>query len=237
MNPYGAIIGGVIGFIGGTYGVSKGNRELTKAFNKQLKVVMLNYNYNQNALNQEERYALDDAKQELFNLSLKAIQNNSRVEAALAETGYEGRNAGKVTQSIRGQQERRKTAVKDAYYRQTDQIRSQKDSLYIQTDRQIQQARKALESQYTGGFQAAMKIADSTAKGAMIGGMMGSVGSSMMGSSGAPGVTTSGQGLGFMDALSANMDKYGSAMKAMNMFSSSLSSLSQNNQRRYNFFY
>lgn len=232
-----AIVGGIIGFAQGTYGVSKGNRELTKAFKKQMEVVMLNYNYNQNALNQEERYALDDAKQELFNISLNAIQNNSQVEAALAETGYEGRTAGKIKQSIAGQQERRKTATIDNYYRQTDQIRSQKDALYIQTDRQVQQARKSLESQYTHGIQAALKIADSTAKGAAMGAFAGGVAGSMMGSAGSAGVSSAGQGLGFMDAMAANMDKFGSMFQGINAMSSMLGSSGSGYQRKYNFMY
>lgn len=230
----GAIIGGAIGFANGVYGVSKGNRELTKAFNKQMKVVMQNYNYNQNALNQEERYALDDAKQQLFNLQLNAVQNNATVTAALAETGYEGRNARKITQAISGQVERQRTAEIDAYYRETDQLRQKKDNLYIQTDREIQQARKQLESQYTGGFQAAMQIADSTAKGAMMGAFAGGVGGSMMGTAGSAGVETAGQGLGFLDAVSANVDKFQGMFTAMN----ALGSLggSSSSKKSYSFF-
>lgn len=231
----GAIIGGAIGFAQGVFGVSKGNRELTKAFNQQMKVVMQNYNYNQNALNQEERYALDAAKQQLFNLQLNAVQNNATVEASLAETGYEGRNARKMTQAISGQVERQRTAEIDAYYRETDQLRQKKDNLYIQTDREVQQARKNLESQYTGGFQAAMQIADSTAKGAMMGAFAGGVGGSMMGTAGSAGVNASGQGLSFLNAVSANVDKFQGMFTAMNALGS-LGGSSSSSKRSYNFF-
>lgn len=230
-----AIIGGGIGFAQGIYGVSKGNRELTKAFNQQMKIVMQNYNYNQNALNQEERYALDDAKQQLFNLQLNAVQNNATVTAALAETGYEGRNAGKITQAISGQVERQRTAEIDAYYRETDQLRQKKDNLYIQTDREIQQARKNLESQYTGGFQAVMQIADSTAKGAMMGAFAGGVGGSMMGTAGSAGVNASGQGLSFLNAVSANVDKFQGLFTAMNALGY-LGGSSSSYKKSYNFF-
>lgn len=231
-----AIIGGVIGFSSGLYNVSKGNRELTKAFKKQMKVVMQNYNYNQNALNQEERYALDNAKQQLFQLELNAIQNNSTVEAALAETGTEGRTSSKIKQSISGQVERQKTAKIDNYYLQTDQIRSKKDALYIETDRAIQQARKNLESQYTYGIQAALQVADSTAKGAAMGAFAGGVASSMMGSAGSAGVTAGGTGLSFGEAFMANAQQYGSMFQAMNFLSSSANSISTNNRRGYSFF-
>lgn len=229
----GAIIGGAIGFANGVYGVSKGNRELTKAFNQQMKAVMQNYNYNQNALNQEERYALDNAKQQLFQLELNSVQNNATVEASLAETGYEGRNANKIRQSISGQVERQKTAKIDNYYLQTDQIRAKKDNLYIQTDREIQQARKQLESQYTGGLQAAMQIADSTAKGAMMGAFAGGVANSMMGTAGSAGVTAAGKGLSFGKAFMANSKEYGSMFQSMAFLSSSLDT---SNKKSYSFF-
>lgn len=232
----GAIIGGAIGLANGIFGVSRGNRELTKAFKKQMEIVMLNYNHNQLALTQEERYALDSAKQELFSLTLNGMQNNATVEAALAETGYEGRTAGKIKQAISGQVERQKTAKIDNYYMETNQIRAQKDNLYIQTERQIQQARKNLESQYTGGFQAALQIADSTAKGAAMGAFAGGVASSMMGTAGASGVTTAGQGLSFTGAVNANLTGWAGNMFNMVNMGSSMLGLS-NRRSQYNFTY
>lgn len=220
----GAVIGGIIGGLSSSLGVGSQNKALTKAFKQQMKIVMQNYNYNQNALDQEQRYALDNAKQQLFSLTLNGMQNNSTVEAALAETGYEGRTAGKVKQSIAGTAERQRTAKIDNYYLQTDQIRAQKDTLYIQTKNSIEQARKSLEAQYTGGLQALGQVVQGAATGAMMGAFAEGVGSSMLGSAGAPGVTSTGAGLSFTEAVNANlvdwagnMFKFGSfAMQASN---------------------
>lgn len=171
----GAVIGGVIGFGGGTYGVSKYNRELTRAYKKQMKYVVQNYNFNQQALTTEERYLLDNAKQQLFNISLNGIQNNATVEAALAETGTEGRTSGQIMRSIEGQQERRQTAVMENYYQTKAQIGEQKSALYIQTQRSIDQARENLKDQYKTGMAAVMEVLQSTAQGAAMGAFTGGV--------------------------------------------------------------
>ena len=176
----GAVIGGVIGFGGGTYGVSKYNRELTRAYKKQMKYVVQNYNFNQQALTTEERYLLDNAKQQLFNISLNGIQNNATVEAALAETGTEGRTSGQITRSIEGQQERRQTAVMENYYQTKAQIGEQKSALYIQTQRSIDQARENLKDQYKTGMAALMEVLQSTAQGAAMGAFTGGVGGAWM---------------------------------------------------------
>lgn len=175
----GAVIGGAIGFGTGISNVRKGNKALTKAFKEQTRAVMQNYNYNQMAMTREATALGDAAKQRLFQLSLNAIQNNSTVEAALAETGYEGRTAGKLMTSMAGQEERQKTAVRTAHYNDIAEIRSKKDALYIQTDRQIQQARDNLRHSYTTGLDALLSVGTSTAQGAILGSFAGSVGSAM----------------------------------------------------------
>ena len=179
----GAIIGGAIGLGTGISNVSSSNKALTKAFKEQTRAVMQNYNYNQMAMTREATALGDAAKQRLFQLSLNAIQNNSTVEAALAETGYEGRTAGKLMTSIAGQEERQKTAVKTAYYNDIAEIRSKKDALYIQTDRQVQQARDNLRNSYTTGLDALLSVGTSAAQGALLGNFAGSVGSAMSNSS------------------------------------------------------
>ena len=176
----GAVIGGVIGFGGGTYSISKYNRELTKAYKKQMKYVVQNYNFNQQALTTEERYLLDNAKQQLFNIALNGIQNNATVEAALAETGTEGRTSDQISRSISGQQERRQTAVMENYWQSKAQIGEQKSALYIQTQRSIDQARENLKSQYKTGMSALMEVLGSTAQGAAMGAFTGGVGGAWM---------------------------------------------------------
>lgn len=176
----GAVIGGAIGFGGGLYNTSKYNRELTRAYKKQMKYVVQNYNYNQQALTTEERYLLDNAKQQLFNISLNGIQNNATVEAALAETGTEGRTSDQIMRSIEGQQERRQTAVMENYYQAKAQIGEQKSALYIQTQRSIDQARENLKNQYKTGMAAVMGVLQSTSQGATIGAVTGGVGGAWM---------------------------------------------------------
>ena len=252
----GAVIGGVIGFGGGTYGVSKHNRELTRAYKKQMKYVVQNYNFNQQALTTEERYLLDNAKQQLFNISLNGIQNNATVEAALAETGTEGRTSGQITRSIEGQQERRQTAVMENYYQSKAQIGEQKSALYIQTQRSIDQARENLKSQYKTGMTALMEVFQSTAQGAAMGAFTGGVGGAWMSggstlasttaTTGTTAATTastaaagsSGSSMSLFGAMNMFYEKYGGMMQGFNMLTSSFSNLSNQfsqGRRTYNF--
>lgn len=253
----GAVIGGVIGFGGGTYGVSKYNRELTKAYKKQMKYVVQNYNFNQQALTTEERYLLDNAKQQLFNIALNGIQNNATVEAALAETGTEGRTSGQIMRSIEGQQERRQTAVMENYYQSKAEIGEQKSALYIQTQRSIDQARENLKSQYKTGMSALMEVLGSTAQGAAMGAFTGGVGGAWMsgGSTLASTATTtgttaattastaasaaggtvggtaggaSGGSMSLLGAMNMFYEQYWGMMQGFNMLNSSFSNL--NNQ-------
>lgn len=256
----GAVIGGVIGFGGGTYNISKYNRELTKAYKKQMKYVVQNYNFNQQALTTEERYLLDNAKQQLFNIALNGIQNNATVEAALAETGTEGRTSGQIMRSIEGQQERRQTAVMENYYQSKAEIGEQKSALYIQTQRSIDQARENLKSQYKTGMSALMEVLGSTAQGAAMGAFTGGVGGAWMSggstlasttattgttaassaaASGASSAASSGS-TSLLGAMNMFYEQYGGMMQGFNMLNSSFSNL--NNQfsqgrRTYNFIY
>lgn len=257
----GAVIGGVIGFGGGTYGVSKYNRELTKAYKKQMKYVVQNYNFNQQALTTEERYLLDNAKQQLFNIALNGIQNNATVEAALAETGTEGRTSGQIMRSIEGQQERRQTAVMENYYQSKAEIGEQKSALYIQTQRSIDQARENLKSQYKTGMSALMEVLGSTAQGAAMGAFTGGVGGAWMSGGSTLASNTATQGLNaanmassaataaagssggsmsFLGAMNMFYEQYGGMMQGFNMLNSSFSNLSNQfsqGRRTYNFIY
>lgn len=250
----GAVVGGAVGFGGGIYGVSKYNRELTKAYKKQMKYVVQNYNFNQQALTTEERYLLDNAKQQLFNISLNGIQNNATVEAALAETGTEGRTSNQIMRSIEGQQERRQTAVMENYWQSKAQIGEQKSALYIQTQRSIDQARENLKSQYKTGMSAFMEVLNSTSKGATIGAITGGVGGAWMSggstvastaattgttaattgattaATGATAATTASSAAGssssLLGAMNSFYSQYGGMLQGLNMLNSSFSSLS-----------
>lgn len=180
----GAVIGAVAGGGSSLWQKSKYNRSLTKAFKKQMYYAQMNYNWNQNQLTRQEQSAYDNAVSNLFTLSYNALQNNSAVEASLAETGYEGRTAGQIKRSISGAVLRQKTALKDAYETDVTNIRSQKDALYVQMKNSVEQARDQLKSQYKGGISYLMEFLDTTAKGAAIGAFTAGAGSALAGAAG-----------------------------------------------------
>ena len=106
----GAVIGGIIGGGSSINSISKQNKQKTKAFLKQMEYLQRNYNYNQAALDRQERSRYDSALVDLFTMSLNSYQNNSQLEAALAETGTEGRSSEKIMQTVRGQTARQVTS-------------------------------------------------------------------------------------------------------------------------------
>lgn len=165
----GAIIGGVIGGGSSLNSISKQNKQKTKAFLKQMHYLQMNYNYNQAALDRQERSKYDSALADLFTMSLNSYQNNSQIEAALAETGTEGRSSGKVMQTISGQTERRKTAYKEAYLNDVWNIRGQKEALYISTKTEVEQARDQLSASYIHGSQAFGQFVNGIFTGAALG--------------------------------------------------------------------
>lgn len=180
----GAVIGAVAGGGSSLWQKSKYNRSLTKAFKKQMYYAQMNYNWNQNQLTRQEQSAYDNAVSNLFQLSYNALQNNTTVEASLAETGYEGRTAGQIKRSISGAVLRQKTALKDAYETDVTNIRSQKDALYVQMKNSVEQARDQLKSQYKGGISYLMEFLDTSAKGAAIGAFTAGAGSALAGAAG-----------------------------------------------------
>ena len=175
----GAVIGAVVGGGSSLYGINKGNRSQIKAFKKQMQYLQMNYNYNQAALDRQERSMYDSAMVELFNLSVNAHQNNAQIEAALAETGTEGRSSKKIEQTIHGQTAIQETAVKEAYTQQVWDVRGKKDALYISTKAEVDQSKDALRSNLVGGFPAFMQVLSSAAQGATIGAATAGAGSAL----------------------------------------------------------
>jgi len=195
----GAVVGGASGFGGSLYSISKQNRNMIKAFKKNMKYAQLNYNHNQNELTKQQTQLYHQAVSELFSLSLNAYQNNAQVEAAMAETGYEGRNAKKIGQTLDAAVGRQKTAIKDEYENQYNQIRSQKDALYIQMVNSVEQARDQLKSQLIGGTQAFMQTLNATVQGAAMGAATGGAAGALAGSAGG---AAAGAGSAGVDAIS-----------------------------------
>lgn len=165
----GAAVGAVTFGGSSIYGMNKQNRNTLAAFKKQMQYLQMNYNYNQAALDRQERSMYDNALGELFTLSLNAYQNNSQIEAAIAETGLEGRSQEKIEQTVRGQTARQETATKEAYMMDVWNVRSQKDALYIQTKASVEQARDNLNNNLIYGSKAFQQFLGSTIQGAAIG--------------------------------------------------------------------
>ena len=195
----GAVVGGASGFGGSLYSISKQNRNMIKAFKKNMEYAQLNYNHNQNELTKQQTQLYHQAVSELFSLSLNAYQNNAQVEAAMAETGYEGRNTKKIGQTLDAAVGRQKTAIKDEYENQYNQIRSQKDALYIQMVNSVEQARDQLKSQLIGGTQAFMQTLNATVQGAAMGAATGGAAGALAGSAGG---AAAGAGSAGVDAIS-----------------------------------
>lgn len=199
----GAIIGGIIGGGSSIISISKQNKKKTKAFLKQMEYLQRNYNYNQAALNRQERSRYDLALVDLFTMSLNSYQNNSQIESALAETGTEGRSSEKIMQTIRGQTARQKTSYKEAYLNDVWNIRGQKEALYISTKSDVEQAKDQLSASYIHGTQAFGQFVNGVAMGAALGAATAGAGSAIGGAvGGTAGGAAGGSAGGSLGAVS-----------------------------------
>lgn len=198
----GAAVGAVAGGGSSILGISKSNRNMIKAFKQQMKYLQINYNYNQAALDRQEKSMYDSAMVELFGLSMNAYQNNAQVEAAMAETGLEGRSQEKIQQVIHGQTSRQETATKEAYKQGVWEVRGQKEALYITTKNEVEQSRASIKSNLVGGTQAFMQVLSDSLQGAAVGASVAGIGSAAVGAlSGATSTTVAGAANG-VDAIS-----------------------------------
>lgn len=180
----GAAVGAVVGGVSSLYSASKTNRNQIKAFKKQMYYMQLNYNYNQAALNRQERSLYDSAVGNLFNMSVNAFQNQSQVEAAQAESGVEGRTQDKLGQVIRGTNLRQQTALKEAYEVDVWNVRSQKEALYIETKNAVEQARDNLSNSFIKGSKLYAQLFQGVTTGAALGAATAGIGSAVGGALG-----------------------------------------------------
>lgn len=180
----GAVIGGIIGGGSSINSISKQNKQKTKAFLKQMEYLQRNYNYNQAALDRQERSRYDSALVDLFTMSLNSYQNNSQIEAALAETGTEGRSSEKILQTVRGQTARQQTSYKEAYLNDVWNIRGQKEALYISTKSDVEQAKEQLSASYIHGSEAFGQFVNGVTIGAALGATTAGAGSAIGGALG-----------------------------------------------------
>lgn len=203
----GAAVGAVVGGGSTLYSASKTNRNQIKAFKKQMYYMQLNYNYNQAALNRQERSLYDSAVGNLFNMSVNAFQNQSQVEAAQAESGVEGRTQDKLGQVIRGTNLRQQTALKEAYEVDVWNVRSQKEALYIETKNAVEQARDNLSNSFIKGSKLYAQLFQGVTTGAALGAATAGIGSVV---GGALGGAVGGQ-TGGMLAANVGVDAISSA--------------------------
>lgn len=180
----GAAVGAVVGGGSSLYSASKTNRNQIKAFKKQMYYMQLNYNYNQAALNRQERSLYDSAVGNLFNMSVSAFQNQSQVEAAQAESGVEGRTQDKLGQVIRGTNLRQQTALKESYEVDVWNVRSQKEALYIETKNAVEQARDNLSNSFIKGSKLYAQLFQGVTTGAALGAATAGIGSAVGGALG-----------------------------------------------------
>ena len=218
-NFVGGIIGAAIGTTVGLVGSIKNIRDTQKAMKdsyiRQMEILIQNYNYNQNALDQESRFNLESAKQNLFNITFKGIQNNSTIFAAQAETGHEGRTGQQIARAITGQVERRRTGVIENYQQQDYQIRRERDNLYIQTKKTVEQAEDNFNNMQTSDLENVFNVMNTAAMAGYQGFMIGSgIGGGFGGGAGASGAGSGSinvSGIGSSGALSTGASGASSA--------------------------
>lgn len=197
----GAAIGTTVGLVGSIKNIRATQKAMKESYIRQMEILIQNYNYNQNALDQESRFNLEYAKQNLFDITFNGIQNNSAVFAAQAETGHEGRTGQQIARAITGQVERRRTGVIENYQQQDYQIRRERDNLYIQTQKTVEQAEENFNNMQSSALENVFNVMNTSAmtgyQGFMIGSGIGggfSGGSSIMGSAGSQSVNVGGLG-------------------------------------------
>lgn len=211
----GAAIGTTVGLVGSIKNIRDTQKAMRESYIRQMETLMLNYNYNQNALDEESRFKLESAKQNLFNITFNGIQNNSTVFAAQAETGHEGRTGQQIARAITGQVERRRTGVIENYQLQDYQIRREKDNLYIQTKRTVEQAEDNFNNMQTSDLENVFNVMHTSAMAGYQGFMIGSgIGGGFGGGAGASGAgsgSISLSGMGSSGALSTGASGASSA--------------------------
>lgn len=189
----GGVVGGIMGFGSGVHGVRKSNKTVIKNFYKQLEAINKNYTYAQNELDKSAVYTYDEALAGLYQNSLNAFRNNSMVDAALGETGLEGRSQERVSRDVKGQSERQNDNIQSSFENAIYSIKSKKDALYVTYKSDVEYLRDFTGTQFTKGISGLMKIADATAQGAALGAVTGGAGGAFAsGVSSAAGGATSG---------------------------------------------
>lgn len=175
------IIGAAIGAAMAIGGNSSSDKAALELYKKKAAVIVHGYNYNQNALTNAEKSTYYSAVGELYNLQINALQNNASVTAALNESGFEGRTSDKISKVVSGQTYRQRTAIKENYELQVSEIRSKKDSLYIQVNNELDNLQSETSDSMLGGFEKFMNVLNGAAMGAAMGAAGGAAGAALAG--------------------------------------------------------
>lgn len=210
----GAAIGTTVGLVGSIKNIRDTQKAMKESYLRQMEILIQNYNYNQNALDQESRFNLESAKQNLFNITFNGIQNNSVVFAAQAETGHEGRTGQQIARAITGQVERRRTGVIENYQQQDYQIRRERDNLYIQTQKTVEQAEDNFNNMQSSDLENVFNVMNTSAMAGYQGFMIGSGIGGGFGGAGASGAGSGSinlSGIGSSGALSTGASGASSA--------------------------
>lgn len=210
----GAAIGTTVGLVGSIKNIRDTQKAMKESYLRQMEILIQNYNYNQNALDQESRFNLESAKQNLFNITFNGIQNNSAVFAAQAETGHEGRTGQQIARAITGQVERCRTGVIENYQQQDYQIRRERDNLYIQTQKTVEQAEENFNNMQSSDLENVFNVMNTSAMAGYQGFMIGSGIGGGFGGAGASGAGSGSinlSGIGSSGALSTGASGASSA--------------------------
>jgi hypothetical protein len=171
----GAVAGGTLGLFGAVGDARAQNKAALENYKAAIKAISTNYNYGVLSKSTSIKSEFNKAKRTLENLAFNSRQNQSTIKAAMAETGTEGRSAGKVIQSVEAHDLRTRSSVVE-----NSQIVAANYVRQIEADRlTAKSSMKAAKAQYDNSVadptQTFFNMITSTMKGAATGYSFGSM--------------------------------------------------------------
>lgn len=163
----------IIGAGAGAAAGIAGDREQQKALGAQVVAqnatkqnIIKQMNYDVVALNQEKRDIYDGAVTQLTTASINAYRNQGMIEAALGETGVEGRSVDRVLREVRGQDARVAAGIKESA------VNQQRGNIYNQ-EMTVRNADSSIKGMPVirgpSMFSRVLNVVSSTATGASAG--------------------------------------------------------------------
>jgi hypothetical protein len=99
----------------------------------QARELVKQMNYKDVALNQQDRDNYDQAVKQLEENSINAIRNRGMIQAALSETGLEGRSVDALVREVEGSDARRADSIRANYTTQRRGIQYESEMSHSQT--------------------------------------------------------------------------------------------------------